>query len=72
MSDRLLYADMECLKRIKNTVLIASGRQKVEAIQVAYGQLLTYKYNQEEVTAPSGQEVQMAFFHIGNCYILFL
>ncbi len=39
------------------------GRQKVEAIQAAYGQLLTYEYNQEEITAPSGQGVQMALFH---------
>ncbi len=35
LSDRLLNADMECLREIKNTVLVASGEQKVEAIQAA-------------------------------------
>lgn len=35
LSGRLLNADMECIKGIKNTVLIASGSHKVEAIQAA-------------------------------------
>lgn len=35
LSDRLLNADMECLKNIKNTVLVASGSEKVGAIQAA-------------------------------------
>lgn len=33
ISDRLLNADMECLKEIKNTILVAYGEKKVEAIQ---------------------------------------
>lgn len=33
LTERLLNADMECLKEIKNTVLVASGEKKVEAIQ---------------------------------------
>lgn len=35
LSGRLLNADMECLRDIKNTILVATGEQKVEAIQAA-------------------------------------
>lgn len=35
LADRLLNADMECLKKIENTILIASGDEKVEAILAA-------------------------------------
>ena len=33
LTGRLLNADMDCLKNIKNVVLIATGEEKVEAIQ---------------------------------------
>lgn len=33
LTDRLLNADMECLKNIANTVLVACGEEKVEAIR---------------------------------------
>ena len=33
LTDRLLGADIECLKNIRNTVLVASGQLKVEAIR---------------------------------------
>ena len=33
LSDRLLNADMECLKAAKNTIVVAFGEKKVEAIQ---------------------------------------
>jgi len=33
LTERLLNADMDCLKQIHNTILVASGRQKVEAIK---------------------------------------
>lgn len=35
ISDRLLNADIDCLKEIKNTVLVATGAEKVEAIKAA-------------------------------------
>lgn len=35
LSGRLLNADMECLKEIDNTVLVATGREKVEALRAA-------------------------------------
>ncbi len=35
LTDRLLNADMTCLKNIENTILIASGDEKVEAILAA-------------------------------------
>lgn len=35
LSERLLNADMECLKNIDNTVLVATGEEKIEAIQAA-------------------------------------
>lgn len=35
LAGRLLNADMECLKNIENTVLVATGEEKIEAIQAA-------------------------------------
>ena len=35
LTERLLNADMECLKKIDNTVLVATGEKKVEAIRAA-------------------------------------
>lgn len=35
LTERLLNADMECLKNIDNTVLVATGEEKIEAIQAA-------------------------------------
>ncbi len=35
LTERLLNADMECLKKIDNTVLVATGEEKIEAIRAA-------------------------------------
>ncbi len=35
LTERLLNADMECLKNIDNTVLVATGEEKIEAIRAA-------------------------------------
>ena len=33
LTERLLTSDMECLKRIDNTVVVATGEEKAEAIR---------------------------------------
>lgn len=57
LTERLLNADVECLKKIDNTILVATGEEKVEAIRAALHSGCVNTLVIDETTAKSVMEV---------------
>lgn len=56
LTERLLNADVECLKKIDNTILVATGEEKVEAIRAALRSGCVNTLIIDETTAKSVME----------------